>query len=522
MRLFFGIADSDADTLCRHWATLGALVTVGAIAFDPFLQAVISTHGQLDSISAETYPVVGQSLRIDSGTVRQVPGAAVRDIETGLTLISQIDGRADFGFISSVWQGFQNTSAFRNDAIGVECSTGNCTWPVYTSAAVCSSCEDVSERMVRRQFHGRNGTNVPSVFNAYEGDYVKFELPYANIRNYVGRLEDQEEQGRVLPTFMTANTTINATRTVMFKDVKTLLMAFTVMRAPEGWLDRQLNWEDGKPEATECAIYLCANAYETRSENSIVKERVLGSWVHKTPGSHAAIPSTRENNTEAAEAWVKKLGDMLFDGQVNRTDLQLLIPEEESTQLPLNIHREFNVSHAFIYSAMDYLLQFTKPKTQVPREIGDEPPDETWGMLGAPWWSTSQPVVIDALWNSKNLTITFDNVARSLTNQIRNSSPDRHQGELKQWVIHVHVDWAYLAYPVSMLVGGILYVVLTMIESRHLCMPVWKESALPTLLHGFDDETQRLLRADGKAAQRKALVRFEQDDEGYQRLVAQQ
>lgn len=501
---------------------MGALVAVGAIAFDPFLQAVIGTYGQLDSISSTVDATIGQSLRIDSGIIHQVVGASVRDVATGLSYSTGISGRADFGFISSVWSGFQNTSTFRNDAIGVECSTGNCTWPVFTSAAVCSSCEDVSSHMVRRQFHGRNGTNVPSFTNFYEGEYVKFELPYANIRNYIGLLDEDQ---KYIPVYMTANTTVNATRTVMFKDMETLLMAFTVMKAPEAWLDHRMKWEDATPIAQECALYLCANAYESRSENSVVTERILGSWVRKSAGSYVAKPDPMQSDPNAPEAWVKSLGNTLYDAKVNRTDLQLLIPLEESEHLPEHVRREFNVSHAFIYSAMHFLLDYTKQGVQIWNNPGSrpmDPPDETWTMMGAPWWNTGQPAVLDALWNSTNLTMTFENVARSLTNQIRNSSPDRHHGELEQWAIHVRVDWAYLAYPLSMLVAGILYVVLTVVESSRLRMPVWKESALPTLLHGFDDETQRLLRTDGKAGQRKVLVRFEEDEEGCQRLVAQQ
>jgi hypothetical protein len=104
---------------------LGALVTVGAVAFDPFLQAVISTHGQLDNILAGANATIGQSMRIDSGIVKGLTGAAIRDEATGLVYLAGTSSKADFGFISSVWNGFQNTSTFRNDAIGTECSTGN-------------------------------------------------------------------------------------------------------------------------------------------------------------------------------------------------------------------------------------------------------------------------------------------------------------------------------------------------------------------------------------------------------------
>jgi hypothetical protein len=104
-------------------------------------------------------------MRIDSGIIQSLQGAAIRDKATGLLYVTGISSKADFGFISSVWNGFQNTSTFRNDAIGVECSTVNCTWPVFTSAAVCSSCEDVSINIIRREFYGRNRTNVPSYTN---------------------------------------------------------------------------------------------------------------------------------------------------------------------------------------------------------------------------------------------------------------------------------------------------------------------------------------------------------------------
>ena len=117
-RHIFGTGYAATNLNSRHWATLGALVTVGAVAFDPFLQAVISTHGQLDNILAGANATIGQSLRIDSGMVKGLVGAAIRDEATGLVYLAGSSSKADFGFISSVWNGFQNTSTFRNDAIG--------------------------------------------------------------------------------------------------------------------------------------------------------------------------------------------------------------------------------------------------------------------------------------------------------------------------------------------------------------------------------------------------------------------
>jgi hypothetical protein len=78
-----------------------------------------------------------------------------------------------------------------------------------------------------------------------------------------------------------------------------------------------------------------------------------------------------------------------------------------------------------------------------------------------------------------------------------------------------------------MIAIGIFYVLLTIIESTRLHMPVWKESALPSLVHGLDDETQSLLRADrSQTAGPKAhetIVKFGRDEKSdCLRLIAQQ
>ncbi|KAF3033904.1 hypothetical protein E8E12_004997 [Didymella heteroderae] len=379
--------------------------------------------------------------------------------------------------------------------------------------------------------YGSKGTNIPipgTPTDYSRGEFVAFNLPYGNIRNYIGPLNNVEPgKANAQRTYMTANSTFQANRTLSFQHLDTLLMAILVMRASDDWLASKVVWEDTKPTATECALYLCANAYQSTSENNVVKEHLLGSWAQRTPDSYKYNPdSAYFQDNPGADAWVESLGSELYDARVNRTDLQLVIPEKMSADYPADMRRHFNVSHSFIFSAIGYLISYTKrdlPIYGLPVGSGNvTAPDETWDMLGVPWLNDEMPPIVDALWNSTNLTVTFDNVARSLTNQIRSSSPDRHQGKLQKWTLHVHVDWAYLAYPVTILVAGILYVVLTIIESTRLRLPVWKESALPTLLHGFDDDTQRLLREDGKTAQSRTLVRFERDEKDCLRLVAQQ
>jgi hypothetical protein len=160
-----------------------------------------------------------------------------------------------------------------------------------------------------------------------------------------------------------------------------------------------------------------------------------------------------------------------------RNDLRLLIPSEQSEDFPSTIARDVNISHALLRSTIDYLHDFTNASEKLVAY-----PDRT------------SPIFLDALWNSTNLTSTFETVARSLTNQIRHTSPHRQEGIVQRWIIHVSVDWAYLVYPVTMLLVGILYAVLNYDWVHAPNLPVWKEAALPTLLYGLDNdgETERI------------------------------
>ncbi len=69
-----------------------------------------------------------------------------------------------------------------------------------------------------------------------------------------------------------------------------------------------------------------------------------------------------------------------------------------------------------------------------------------------------------------------------------------------------------------MVLIGVIHVLLTVIESTQLRVPTWKESALPSLLHGLDNETQSLLRdvqsqATGEKVN-QTVVRFGLDEKG--------
>ncbi|KAH6625727.1 hypothetical protein C7974DRAFT_396605 [Boeremia exigua] len=508
----------------RHWAALGALVIIGTVAFDPFLQAVISIQGQLDDDIAVAH--VPQALVIDAGTIVEISTVAQSRWTTSagtLTLNGDSSAQPDFGIISAVYNGFRNDSSWYRDeqVVSSVCTTGNCTWAPYTSAAMCSTCNDLSDQVSVSRGAGNKSSTVPGPTNVmFTGNVTNFLLPYANLVNANTQEYESPEGGKRSgqeATLLTANTTLDALATTSFQDLQTMIVSFVIMRAAEEWMQGEVAWNNSKPIATECALYLCVNKYQTEIRDGKLKETVLSSWAVRDKESYkASLNSSIFETGPEVDAFLAEKGDILYDRNIVRTDLRLLVPEGESEGIE---PRTFNVSYAFIRTISEFMKTFTAGAK------------DTGQMMAFPSWDGRMGPLVNALWASQNLTETFDHVARSLTNQVRKTATNAShinqvEGTTQKWETHVRVRWAYLAFPAAMIALGIVYVLLTIVESTRLHLPAWKESALPSLLHGLDSETQSLLRnAQSQAAGMKAnetVVRFGYDEKSdCLRLVAE-
>jgi hypothetical protein len=498
---------------------------MGTIAFDPFLQAVITVQGRLDDVIQSSNATIARASSIRGGTFRfeTNQGSIVQNATHKMASFLRVGSRPDFGVVGSFSNGLRTPSTPLEERPDFTCATGNCTWPTYASAAICSSCVDVSADLQASAEYGLYGVSIPwnSVHGAdYEDYYTVWDSSTANIRNYNGRYDP--ENTTHVQTTLVLNTTIEATTTVAHREVEAMLMAFTVIRASPDFLSKEKGWNESKPVATECALFFCANAYKAVSVNNMLREELVGSWSSREPHSYEADYSyyTTPVDRDLADRKASALGNNLYDRNDLHHDLQLTIPSgvlDDSTETSLR----FNISQGFIVSTIGWLLTFTSIPTT---ESGITLPWKGLNNVGYPADSEAgMPLLVDALWNSTNLTTTFDNVARSMTNQIRNTSPDEHRGALGTWTIHVQVNWWYLVFPIAMLTLGLLYVVLVIVESSRLRIPVWKESARPTLLYGFSDEAQRLLREETHSRKSTMSVKFQMDEkEDCLRLVADQ
>jgi hypothetical protein len=500
---------------------------------------VLTTGGRLDIDQLAEHPArIPQALVIDGGPVLELlTQGGVSFWNTSAGKMNRIGGftvQPDFGMISAIYNGFRNSTAqgptassFRTDGVvNNVCTTGNCTWSPYTSAAICSSCTDLSDKIVLDQRKGTFGSSIPGPSNEAPGaaKYTAFTVRNANLSN-TDTAKYNASSASIQPALLTANITYDHRDTTSFQGMSTMIASLVIMKAGDDWLEGKVAWKASKATATECALYLCSNMYSAESQNGKLIETVLGSWANRDPNSYQIDPKSRTVNVTSQKAAVEaylaeNVGDMLYDPIIQRTNLQLTIPEAESPDV-MSFTRSFNVSYTYIISMTSFLKTFTS------RTSGVRGTDQ----MVYPEWDGGETPLVNALWESDNLTQTFNNVALSLTNQIRNTAihyPKYQEatGDTLKWAIHVKVQWPYLAFPIAMITLGIVYVLLTIIESTRLQVPVWKESALPSVLHGLDNETQSLLReVQSHKTGRRAdatTVRFGPDEkDGCLRLIAE-
>ena len=95
--------------------------------------------------------------------------------------------------------------------------------------------------------------------------------------------------------------------------------------------------------------------------------------------------------------------------------------------------------------------------------------------------------IIHALYDTKNYSKSIENLATSMTNNIRqqnDSGSSPFEGVAYKTETYVQVRWAWFAYPATVLALSLLFLLGTILESRSRDILIWKSSNLALLLHG--------------------------------------
>jgi hypothetical protein len=475
----------------RHWAVLGGLVTIIMLGFEPLLQAVVSFRGELDDSGLNLAPaLLGWTKKIDSGVYTDYGGAqAFVGLPDGTYMVmTTFQSQADMGMVSSLYNGFNTVDVGFQTSTSYTCPTGNCTWSPFTTLGVCSKCQDVSSHLVKTTVNGTNlGTVTNPVMYSY-GNFTSYSLPYVNLTNFDTSVRYGTE------AYMSAAPVLNPGLTIAFQDMDTMISTVGIITAAKAYESGDTDWNETTVSATECALYYCANAYQSRVQNSVLEETTLGSWAERIADSFLPDVNWDGNRTKLDVYNSYTNNSLVFSdasgpvsgADIHRSDLQLQIPATviEQLHLPANTTLIFNVSQQTIGSMYNYINEqfFSSPykATLVWPEAGTQ--------------GFAQPPVAQALYQSGNLSATFDRAALCLSNWMRSYDNTTQTGAQQQWVTHIEVIWEYVIFPALTFLGGCVFVVLAIWETRQLNLSPWKDDVIAMLTHSLDDEMMDRLR----------------------------
>jgi hypothetical protein len=404
-----------------------------------------------------------------------------------------------------------------------DCHPGNCTWPLFTTAAICSKCIDVSSLIVTRHYQSSRyeGCTDQDVYSPQDGTYMKadcttYELPYGHIRRDNGTIVRGPTSFRTLDIYgqelrLTASSTSNFSKTVGLQMYHTLFYSFLIFRANDSYANSKGKWESSPPTATECGLYFCANAYRASCSNNVLIEELMGSWAVRTPWSWSVADiAHNQHDDDAYSAFDKDHPDLGIgiDMPPERSDLIIEIPVDDMKLYP-GANSTFNISQSTILG-LQAMLNRIVYDSDSDREYSNSKEDV---MVFPPNKYTNDSklrymAIVDTFWKSANLTESFQIIAHQMTIELRNTVNFSIVGAQQRYVLYIRIGWAFLFLPLATLVVGCIYVIAIIIQTRKLRLPEWSESTYPTLAYGFDVETQALLKAADRNVQKSAARRF--------------
>ncbi|KAG6989739.1 hypothetical protein G7Y79_00065g094500 [Physcia stellaris] len=365
---------------------MGAIISILILLFDPFLQQVVVYPSCL--VPSEKPAVIVRSERYGARSYEGLPLPSVVDLSMKAAI-------------------YNGVFAIGNDAesnIQYSCSTGNCTWPEFSSLAVCSKCENITS-LVEKSCND-------------SGCYM-LSLPNGPTLSGLG--------GQINASTTNISSSLNQIQASVFKFSSLISKR---IKDPDDAL------------AMECAMWYCVQTYQASVEDAMINQHILRSWRNDS-------------------ATLGQSSDLIYNVSAS------------SPNAGLN-PTIFEVSH-LAAAALNSFMSETFTGSGGINNTG-------------PAFSSD---VIQALYNTDNLTARIENLAISMTNNIRqqnDSVASPWHGTAWKGETYVHVRWAWLSFPVTVAVLALLFLFGSIIETAHRDILVWKSSNLALLFHGQDLE----------------------------------
>jgi hypothetical protein len=419
-------------------ATLGGFVMTAALAFEPFIQQA----------------VVFPSRNITAG-VAQIPR------------ISYWDGRFDSSYKVAAYDALLGFNLSKTaSAISPTCSTGNCSFPDYSSLAFCSQCVDVSSHLSLSSGDPQIAYSLRSLgcseYTAYNATSIsgicpsKITAPNGLTLDYTaadaGSTSPRDSAENGLSIMNTSSGALISNRLDAHTVTYTFLGNFSMIARTVP-----------KPTAYDCVISTCAKRYTADVFNGQFREQVRSTFTNMTQINTSEPPYNGSGVQVIGPGTTPT--NLIFN-------LTTTIPANSSDS---GTDELFSIGHVSNGRFVQFLQNSLEGNIVSNANYSD-------GSF-EPSYPTSD--YLQGLWEHgiENLPQTLDGLATAWTDNIRRAGQPAHGTAIQgQTFIQVHFLWIILPFALEVL--ALLFFVTTVFKTKTGDVPLWKASSLAPLLHG--------------------------------------
>ncbi|CAI6331202.1 unnamed protein product [Periconia digitata] len=458
-------------TKLRSLVSLGAFITLFAVAIDPLSQQLIvyRTDSKPTDVNA-TMPIA--VLYHDVATnAEAIVGPGWKDLPKGGNLSPTDYSYISIGMKSAVQSGLASGKK-RIAELPATCPGGNCTFGDYSSLAVCVSFADVTEHL--REVKERILLTDDHYLVRYGGDEDLFDAAgEINISSVATGFQTPQKKGR--PTLLNFNQSIS------FKDLPFPLADMFVITsngsvpAPP---DKNIGTIEIKYAAFEIALSWCIQSYTTQVINgtSITQKLSENRNFTWSEGLYALVNDAPDPGHPRRHWNV----DGLHHASLQWYLMQLFSGEEKKSRVARTATSD--VAQVLFEPFMD--LDTGGPKGNISKQL----------------YQTER----------EGLRLIFDNVATSMTNRVR--APERGftvNGTVLAPVTLVHIRWPWITAHACFALFSFCLLVATI--TSHRASPLrgiapWKSSGV-AILHALDPGLQRRIGGVVKMSEAQELCK---------------
>jgi hypothetical protein len=268
---------------------------------------------------------------------------------------------------------------------------------------------------------------------------------------------------------------------IHFKHLRHKIQDFLVVSAADGSLGSVQR--NTPPVAQECVLAWCVKTLRSRYSFGDFEEVIIDTFFNTTSGS-------RPWNVTVFESPSGNNGTDTYYTE----DIDILPSGIDDLSFGLSSTVASRVVNGF----MDIVPAFTTLRTEQ-----NEP------MLRFKVWADGPPYLrrlpINPWLAPNNVTAHMERLATAMTNLVRSAkSREMIKGTAFTQQKYLRVRWEWLAFPTTLLVLTLIFLVATIFKTSRTETGVWKTSAMPSLIYGLPEkERERVVNLSASQSARK-------------------